>query len=237
MSKLSIEIRNNIGAAVEASIYVYTKKSKPIMNAAYEQILTNMERRYLDVFSGVGSRKGMNIPASVRAASKITFNPDGVIMTIADKDRLDNITRLSPTVSEGKVYSLFSLLREGWGRRGGKRPDDYILYMITSTVGYNQKNTGRVAPYPDLVNRVRRGIPVGGSREGYILPAIGRIFVFAKHPGFKGYDWIQKAAGENFAEDRKVFRDAVERISLMATKAFNKKHSKFVTITRGTKGR
>jgi hypothetical protein len=233
-SAFAIEIKNDLDAAVKATIKVYTNKAKPIMRAAFEQILLNMENRYWSVFKGTGSRRGINIPASVRSASKITFNPDGIVIQIADEEKLDKLTQLPPTVSEGKVYSLFSLLREGWGKRGGKRQDNYVLYMLTSTLDFNRPHNrgGRVAPYPDLVRKVRAGRPVAGTREGYILPLIGRMYVFVKHPGFVGYDWIQKAANENFGEDRKVFNDALKEISKMASKEFNKKRSKFMTITR-----
>jgi hypothetical protein len=234
-SFVAIEIKNNIAAGVQAVIKVYTKEAKPIMKQAYEQILANMEARFLSVFRGVGTRHGMNIPASVRATSKITFNPDGIVIQIGDMDRLEKITQLPPTVSAGKRYNLFSLLREGWGRRGGSRPDNYLIYMLTSTIDRNRPHNrvSRIAPYPDLVRKVRTGRSLeGGTHEGYFLPLTGRMYVFVKHPGFRGYDWIRRTSTANFGEDTKVFSDAVRKVAKMASEAFNKKRTKFVTVKR-----
>ena len=233
-SFVAIEIKNNMFAAAKAAVRVYRHKAKAIMRQAYEQILANMETRFLNVFRGAGSRHGMNIPASVRATSKITFTPQGFEIQIGDVDRLEKITQLPPTVSRGKRYNLFSLLREGWGRRGGKRPDNYLIYMLTSTVDRNRPHMrlGRVAPYPDLVRKVKSGRPLGGDHEGYFLPLTGRMYVFVKHPGFKGYDWVRRTSTANFGEDTKVFNDAVKEVAKLASAAFNKKRSKFVTVKR-----
>lgn len=234
-SFVAVEIKNNMFAAAKAAIRVYRHKAKAIMRQAYEQILANMEARFLSVFRGVGTRHGMNIPASVRATSKISFNPDGFVIQIGDMDRLEKITQLPPTVSSGRRYSLFSLLREGWGRRGGKRPDNYLIYMLTSTLDYNRPHNrvGRVAPYPDLVRKVKAGRPLeGGSHEGYFLPLTGRMYVFVKHPGFRGFDWVRRTSTANFGEDTKIFNDAVKEVATMASKEFNKKRSQFVTVKR-----
>ncbi len=184
---------------------------RPIFEEIKNKILDNTERRFLSSFRGVGSRRGVNVLQAMRNSSGLRVTKHKVTIEIARKDEMDRATRLPPTKAEGRVYNLWSLLREGWGRKGGKRPDDYVLAVYIAGLGV-------VPPKMNFVRAIENeGIQSGRNRYNYY----GTIHILMKHPGMKGRDWLT-VVGRPYNEDLELLNKGAERVVRSVSKSFNK---------------
>ncbi len=183
---------------------------RPIFEEVKNQILDNAEKRFLSAFRGVGSRRGVNVLQAMRNASGLRVTKDKITIDIARKNEMDMATRLPPTKAEGRTYTLWSLLREGWGRRGGKRPDDYVLAVYISGLGV-------VPPKMNFVRAIENeGIQEGRNRYNFY----GTIHILMKHPGMKGRDWLT-VVGRPYDEDFEILSKGAKKVVRSINKSFN----------------
>lgn len=218
-----IRISTNLHKAAKNTIKEVKRKdtSRRAINKAKKEILAQMEDRYLSEFSGVGSRRGINIIAAMRSASWILLRKDSFSIKIADPSRMDQSTELPPTKSEGKIYNLWSLLREGWGQAGGKRPDRYVLYVRTPG--------GIAPPKPSLLSKIYSGTEI--STDLYKVPfeeggSYGTLYYLVRHPGYEGYDWILHLDNQPYKEDIAIFNRAMKQVAKILGNKFNKSGAK-----------
>ncbi len=217
----TVVIKNNLVGAIKAFEKSFKSvKARQILNIAKEKILSNMDRRYNESFMGVGSRRGLNVPQAVRDASRVSINQKAKEFSIfiADEDRVELLTQLPNTRSSSKQFSLFTLLREGWGKKGGKGGDNYALFVMID---------GKIfPPTSSALSQVRRGTLISTSNTKEIYN-IGGMAMIVKHPGFKGRDWIL-FHGEGYGEDQKVFKKAARDVMKHAAGKFNKFSGKMI---------
>lgn len=190
--------------AAKRSVEGATKRE---LTLAKDKILNNIESRFRGSFGEKG--KGPDIMAATRsrAASSVIVKGSVMEIQIARPGPMSSRTQLPPTVSEGKTYSLWSLLREGWGRRGGKRPDNYVLAVWIPSQGMS-------APYPSLMGELySRGRKQGDDRYTLWDSNAGRavFHLLIRHPGFRGIDWLTNN-GVAYSEDKAIVLEAQKKL-------------------------
>jgi len=209
----NLKIKDRFLAMLRAADTVMVDRvAKPVFEIAKDRILDIVERRYTTSF-GV-KKGGPDVVAAFRSedASYVVSKGKTVQIYIAQPDAMNLKTKLPATKATGKGYTLWSLLREGWGRRGGTRPDNYVLAIKVPG--------GISAPYPDLLRQVYAGRTLSRSATHATHEVDGIPHTLIKHPGFVGIDWLTQQ-GKAYSEDLAIVFAAQKNVTKKVAKAFS----------------
>lgn len=172
-----------------------------------KKLLNNSARRYRSKFNT--PKKGPDVSMAIKNSgySVIRDTRGSLTILLVDEDKLDELTKLKPTVVKGEVYNLWRLLSAGWGEigsgvkerghKGNLTKNEYPLYVLIQDVAL-QKTSGRVPPYPDVL-----------TLEDKIVN--GFLYTVVRHPGFRGRWWFLKRGGLLYAEDEKDVKRYVDK--------------------------
>jgi len=228
--KLQLTNKSNILAICDRMYEELNKKRKTfsLFQKALDDILVNMSHRYYMDFAGVGAKKKINVVEAMRNSSKVCLTNNNVTISVADPEKMDRLTMLPPTKSEGKIYHLWSLLREGWGKAGGKRNDSYVLYVIIN-------GAAKIPPYRSVLREVENGVEI--KRNLFMVQGTiygnknyTTLYKLVKHPGFKGRDWITTLNNLPYSEDLYIFNKAIEDAVGILGNMFSKDKSELVLM-------
>lgn len=146
------------------------------------------------------------ISALKHAGSIVEQLPDhDLVLAMFDEEALDRLTRLPPTIVTKSTFSLWRLLRAGFGMLGSHDPnkghigrklkEPYINYILALQWSSLFQETGVKVhpPWPDLVE-------MASFRSGLLV---------IRKKGFEGRDWFLKN-GNLFLEDRRLIEAKLE---------------------------
>lgn len=174
-----------------------------------DKIVNQGVRRFSTKYAG---RAPSVINALKVAGFELAHDNDDVTLMLFDKDKLDALTALAPTVKDGKIFHLWRLLHAGFGSRadskdfaflGTKKTQRYPVQAIVQTTSLEAYEPGRYAPYPDLLAAESSGV------------------IIIRHPGARGKEWILRNS-DIVLQDKRAFTSGVSKSLEKIAKGFNR---------------